>query len=190
MLFEDVWVQKGKVYTREYDPVLKKSYSRLTKYKAEYYLEDALGKYNSLLDPKTKLRKVFGSAYNVQGAYGVKRGDYVLLREEYFGSGFNKDPRVWHLDIETSVGLNSKGFPHAKDALEEITLIQFWDTIEKKGYVLGQEPWYYENDYSYPFDVEYINCGNERGIIDKYIELFKEKDPLIITAWSGNNFDF
>ena len=101
MLFEDTWSVRGKNYVRINDG--SGSLKISTSYKSEYYLEDSLGEYTSFIDQK-KLRRVQGSAYNVDGAYGVKNADYVCIRDSYFGKNlYNKTPNLWYLDIETSV---------------------------------------------------------------------------------------
>ena len=192
-LFEDAWTIKGKTYVREFNPQTQKSEKRLTPYKAEYYVKDNLGKYRGFLDQEP-LRKVKGSAYDVDDAYGVKSGEYVAIREDYFGDGskYNKNPRTWFLDIETSVNTQpgSTGFPHPEDALEPIVLIQFWDSTEKQGYVLGLEEWYKKDDYKYDFDIKYLKYDSEVELLNGFMQLFNDLDPFILYAWNGENFDF
>ena len=191
-LFEDAWIQKGVAYLREYDTDLGKSVTRPTTYKSEYYVPDKQGKYRGFLD-NVPLRKVQGSSYNVDNAYGARNARYVAIREEHFGKDtFNKKPNTWFLDIETSVATQpgSSGFPDPENALEPIVLIQFWDTKTNKGYVLGLEEWYYRKDYKYDFEVEYIKYDSEKDLLKGFIKLFKEQDPFLIYAWNGEQFDF
>jgi len=189
MLFEDVWTSKGKVFVREQDAT-KKSKKRETHYKSEYYLKDPLGEYRGLLDNEP-LRKVQGSAYGVDNAYGERTGKYVVLRDEYFSKGmYNKNPGSFFLDIETSVGTVTNGFPYPEEALEPIVLVQFWDTTTNQGYVLGLEEWHHQKDYHYDFDLKYIKYNSEKDLLLGFIDLFKSLDPLIIYAWNGSNFDF
>ncbi len=192
-LFEDTWTIKGRNYVRVYDEQQQKSVMAPTAYKGEYYVEDVLGKYKSLLDNSIKLRKVQGSAYNVQGAHGAVQANYVTIREDYFGKNmYNKKPGIFYLDIETSVATQpgSSGFPQPEDALEPIVLIQFFDTTSNKGYVLGLEEWTHRKDYEYDFDLEYIKYDSEKELIYGYFEFFKDLDPLMIYAWNGNGFDY
>ena len=188
-LFEQSWTNAGKTYIREFNPSSGKSERTLTNYKPEYFIRDNLGSYTGFLDGK-KLRKVQGSSYNIPDAYNTTSAPYVAIREEYFGKKYNNKPGIFYFDIETKVGYNSTGFPNPEDALEEICLIQFFDTTSSKGYILGLEEWYYRSDYSYDFELEYITCKDEKELLNKYLELFKELDPLIIYAWNGDNFDF
>ena len=192
MLFESVWTKKGKTFVREYNPDTNKSQKRETHYKSEYYLPDPLGEYKGLLDNKP-LRKVQGSAYGVENAYGEKNAKYVCLRDEYFDKDkYNLSPNVWFLDIETSVGTNSEGFPEPTEALEPIVLIQFFDEKTKTGYVLGLEDWYYKDDpeYKTDFKLVYKQYETEHDLINGFINLFETLDPLIIYAWNGSGFDF
>ena len=84
----------------------------------------------------------------------------------------------------------STGFPDPLEALEPIVLIQFWDTKEEKGYVLGLEPWYYQEYYKYDFDLEYIKYNSEKELLQGFYDLFRTLDPLFIYAWNGENFDY
>ena len=189
-LFEDAWVVRGKTYVREFDTTRDKSNVRQVSARAEYYLKDPNGRFTGLIDGES-LKKEQGSAWEVEGAYGAKKGNYVYIRDTHFGqSSYNLSPRIWHLDIETKVGYNSVGFPVPEKALEEICLIQFWDTIAEKGYVYGLEEWHNELDYDYPFEVEYITCKNEIDLLQRFFRHFMNIDPFIITAWNGSGFDF
>ncbi len=82
------------------------------------------------------------------------------------------------------------GFPKPELALEPIVLIQLYDSIENKGYVLGLEDWVYRDDYKYDFDLEYIKCQSEEELLSTFLKLFKTLDPFIIYAWNGELFDF
>lgn len=190
-LFEQSWTQANKTYIREFNKVTGASEKRLTNYKAEYYLQDKLGTFTGFLDGE-KLRKVQGSSYKVPNAYNSTAAPYVAIKEEYFGKSYNKKPGIFYLDIETSVATqpDSTGFPQPDEALEPIVLIQFFDTKSNKGYILGLEEWYKREDYNYDFELEYIHCNTEKELINKYLDLFKELDPLLIYAWNGDNFDF
>jgi len=181
-LFEDSFTIKGKTYIREYDG--KKSQKRLTNYKSEYYLPDSNGEYRGFLD-NVPLRKVSGSAWNVSDTYGELNAKYVAIREENLK--YNKDPRVWHLDIETKVGSE---FPKPENADQEISCIQFLDTYENKVYLLTTFEFKYKDDYNIPIDYDYLHFNTEIEMIDGFLKLFKELDPFIIYAWGGDHFDF
>ncbi len=120
-LFETSWAVKGKVYIREYDTTLEKSVKKLTEYQSEYYLEDNLGEYKSLLNPDINLRRVQGSSYNISNAYGAKDGKYVAIRDEYIlnKNQYNKNPRIWYFDIETSV---SRSFKNINEPNKQIKI--------------------------------------------------------------------
>lgn len=183
-LFEDTWTTKNRNYFRIFDTDKNKSFMESTIHKSEYYMEDILGTYKALYDNSINLRRVQGSAYNVDGAYGPVQADYVAIREEYFGKNrYNKTPGIFYLDIETSVSTQpgSVGFPKPEDALEPIVLIQFFDTTSNKGYVLGLEEWSYRDDYSYDFDLEYIKYDTEKELIRGYLDFFKTLDRSIVT---------
>jgi len=191
MLIEDVYTIKGKTFIRENDENGSSTVKETTA-KAEYFVQDTLGTYKGFLDGKP-LRKVEGSAYNVSGAYGEKGAKYVAIRDYAVkGTKHNKNPRTWMLDIETKVNEHpdSNGFPHPKDALEEISCIQILDSIENKIYLFSTFEFKYENDYEVPLAYDYIYCETEEILITKYLELFKELNPLVLWAWGGDNFDW
>ncbi len=183
-LFEDSFTIKGKTYIREYDDSLKKSVKRLTKYKSEYYVYDPMGEYKGFLDNKP-LRKVEGSSWNVSDAYGSRKAKYVAIRDE--NPKYNYDPRVWYLDIETKVGTE---FPKPEDADQEISCIQFLDSKENKVYLLSTFDFVYKDDYDFPIECDYRYFETEIELIEGYLKLFKELDPMVIYAWGGDNFDF
>lgn len=184
-LFEATWTTKGKNYIRFFDG--NKTIKTSTSFKPEHFIEDKLGDYTSFLD-NVKLRKI---KQNSSGTvYGQRQAIYIAIREA--GQKFNDNPNIWYLDIETSVGTqpNSEGFPKPEEALEPIVLIQFFDTKTNKAYILGLEEWTYQKDYNYDIDVEYIKYDNEEKMILGFLSFFKNLDPLIITAWNGNGFDY
>jgi len=82
------------------------------------------------------------------------------------------------------------GFPKPDKALEEICLMQVFDSKLNTVFVFGSRPWYYQDSYDFEYDVKYIHCKDEIDIIEKYLTVFKKVDPLLIYAWNGSGFDF
>ena len=102
-LYEHSWHRYGKTYARIYDTKRNKSLKIASKHKSEYFKEDPKGEYKSFLDKKP-LKKVQGSAWDVQDAYGILKGDYALIRDEFFkDSLYNVYPSIFYIDIETAV---------------------------------------------------------------------------------------
>ena len=109
MLFETAWTTKGVTYTRQFDTTKNKSIKQKTHFKSEYFLESPSGEFKGFLDG-VPLKKVEGSAYGVNNAYGEKAAKYVAIRD--LGNKYNIDPRTWFLDIETSVASFVYGNPN------------------------------------------------------------------------------
>ena len=104
---------------------------------------------------------------------------------------YDEEEKVWKSPMDSCyLKRNSTGFPQADLALEPIVLMQFYDTQEEKGYILGLEDWYYQDDYVYNFDLEFIKYDSEVEMLQGFLKLFKKLDPLIIYAWNGGGFDY
>ena len=85
-------------------------------------------------------------------------------------------------------------FPDVEKAQHEIVLIQIYDNIENKIFVLGLKDFdlkkLNELGYKLDADVKYVNCQNEIKLLTIFIQIFKKLDPLILFAWNGLGFDF
>ncbi len=190
-LFESAWRSKYEFFERYYDTDLNRSLSRKIDLPYEWYEPSSRGLYESILDSEIKLDKKQGKARDGRDNYGFIDPIYRSIRDNYWGkNSYNLNPRIFYLDIETRSGQNSVGFPTPEKALEEISLIQFYDNIEKTLFVLGSRDWKHQSDYEFDFDVKYINCQNETKLIQAFLTLFEKLNPLIIYAWFGDGFDF
>ena len=111
--------------------------------------------------------------------YGSTQYAYACLNENYGNDYERKHIRVATIDIEVA---SENGFPQPEDADQEITAI----TIRMDGisYVLGVGE--YTTTYS---SVKYLNCKSEDRLITKFLELWRQLDPDIITGWHIQFFD-
>jgi len=81
------------------------------------------------------------------------------------------------------------GFPHAKDANEEVTVIQIYDSVSKKYYVLGRKD--YTDTYTSKYgEVKYINCKTEETLLNMFMKLLDKQDPAILVGFNSLPFDF
>lgn len=120
--------------------------------------------------------------------YGNKSPVMKFIRDNFSNSHeSNHDYRTHFIDIETRVTLNE--FPDAETVKEEVSLIQLYDTFEKKYYVLGVKDCVVTNKYNYG-DVSYILCDNEKDLLNKWILLVDKLDPTIIVGFNTFRFDF
>lgn len=192
-LFETAWKEDYSFYERVYDTQLKKSIKRQIKLPYEWYEESSNGDYSYILDDKIKLTRHQGKAKDGRNHYGFIDPLYRNIKDNYWGKEqYNQTPRTWYLDIETRVGQNpqSEGFPVPEKALEEVVLIQVYDSELNVMIVIGSRPWYYEQDYALDFKHQYIETSNEIELFQTYFKIFAKLNPLIIYAWNGLGFDF
>lgn len=192
-LFESTWREGYDFYERYYDTNLKKSIKRQIKLPYEWYEPSSRGLYSFILDPTIKLEKKQGNAKQGRDHYGFLDPMYRNIRDNYWNQGkYQLDPRIMYLDIETRVGQNSTGFPVPSKAAEQISMIQIFDSETQHVIMLGLRKWKHLDEYQEKFDypLKYIECKNEFELIEKFVQIFKKLDPLIIYAWNGNGFDY
>ena len=108
-LFETSWFDNFKVYERVFDPETGTTRVNQIDGKSEYFVEDPKGLYTNFLDDSIKYSKKFGNAKDAREHAGVCSPIYRNIRDNYIETkSFNKNPRVWYLDIETRSGVHYK----------------------------------------------------------------------------------
>jgi len=109
-LFECAWRDGFLHYERFYDTVTKQSVSKRVDIPCEWYEESSKGHYTYILDDTVTLEKKQGRAKKGRGKYGFLDPTYRNIRDNYWeNDNYNKEPRIWYLDIETRSG---KSFKH------------------------------------------------------------------------------
>ena len=108
-LFETSWMNDFKVYERVFDPDTGTTQVNKIDGKSEYFVEDPKGLYSDFLDSTIKYSKKFGNAKDAREHAGACSPIYRNIRDNYIETkSFNKNPRVWYLDIETRSGVHYK----------------------------------------------------------------------------------
>ena len=108
-LFETSWFDNFKVYERVFDPETGTTQVNKIDGKSEYFVEDPKGLYTNFLDDSIKYSKKFGNAKDAREHAGACSPIYRNIRDNYIETkSFNKNPRVWYLDIETRSGVHYK----------------------------------------------------------------------------------
>ena len=108
-LFETSWFDNFKVYERVFDPETGTTRVNQIDGKSEYFVEDPKGLYTNFLDDTIKYSKKFGNAKDAREHAGSCSPIYRNIRDNYIETkSFNKNPRVWYLDIETRSGVHYK----------------------------------------------------------------------------------
>jgi DNA polymerase elongation subunit (family B) len=187
MLFETAWKEDYDFYKRVSDG--SKSHKVKIDNKYEWYTERSSGMYKAMLDDNISLELNLSSNSKAgRTEYGFIDPIYRHIRDYHWvNKSYNKNPRVWYIDIETR---STQGFPKPEIASETVTLIQIYDSVTKTMYVLGLRDWVHQNDYEFDYTVKYINVKDEVSLFNAFFKLFKAFDPLIIYAWNGNGFDY
>lgn len=191
-LFESSWRDGFQFFERVYDTDLKKSIKRELNSTYEWYEPKSNGLYSYILDENVKLdKKISNSPKDGRDKYGFLDPLYKNIRDNYWNkNAYNLKPRIFYLDIETRVGINSTGFPVPEKAAEEICLMQFYDNYSETMFVLGNREWKHKNDYNLGYNIQYIACKDEIELLETYLKIFQKLDPLIIYAWNGDGFDY
>ena len=113
--------------------------------------------------------------------YGSTNFPYVYINETYPGK-IDYDPeqiKIANIDIEVG---SENGFPEPASATEPITAITF--KIAGHFYVFGCGD--YDNNRD---DVTYTKCRDENNLIMRFLEMWEETSPDIVTGWNIQFFD-
>ena len=113
--------------------------------------------------------------------YGSTNFPYVYINEAYQGK-VDYDPaliRIANIDIEVG---SENGFPEPASASEPITAITF--KLHGHFYVFGCGDFVNTRD-----DVTYTKCNDENNLIMRFLEMWEETSPDIVTGWNIQFFD-
>ena len=189
-LFEIGYQDGWKNFVRYFDTDLDKSCVKEIDNRTEYFEPDPHGAYQHLITGE-RCTKFLGKAKDAQEKPGVTRPIYRYIRDNVWEKNkFNLNPRIWYLDIETRSGTCSKGFPEPKDALEPISLIQFFDSKLEVMFILGYRNWEQRPGYELDYKVKYFKFEDELSLLEGFRKIFAKLDPLIVYAWNGMGFDY
>lgn len=163
----------------------------------ERYIEDASGDFTYFLNPEIKLRRI--TKKTDLPVYGNYKPDLCYIRDFYWQKNYNKSPRYWFLDLETTAkrSVDTKSFP------ETIVCIQIYDSktntvivfsltdfIKGIDYTESESGNYTFNGEVFDFKLKYFKLNSEVELILAFFKLIKTLDPAIISAYNGEGFDF
>lgn len=191
--YTNVALNRGDILLRGYEHG--RRVQRRIKYKPYLFVPDAKkGDYRSLVgnNPMSKIdfdsvndAKEFMDKYSDVSNFeyhGLTRWQYLFINDYYPGLvDFDVGVvRTAFLDIECG---SEGGFPNIKLADQPLTAITISDGT--KYWTLSYFDGFMNNDP----DVEYIQCKNERELIFKFLDIYREIDPDVITGWNVEGFD-
>ena len=111
--------------------------------------------------------------------YGSTNYAYACLNEQY-NSDFDPDQiKVANIDIEVG---SEDGFPDPELANQPVTAITM--SVNGHYYVFGVG----EYQVLQP-NVEYVDCGSERRLLNMFLDFWERIDADIITGWNVDGFD-
>lgn len=199
-LFETSWMNDFKVYERVFDPDTGITQVNKIDGKSEYFVEDPKGLYSDFLDSTIKYSKKFGNAKDAREHAGACSPIYRNIRDNYIETkSFNKNPRVWYLDIETRSGVHYKITDSRKVLLKnkstgEITKTTLEDTQKLKdsdlqNYLISEDGSNFsEVQYSTLF--EKTQSFPDPGLAEQEITLIQVLDNIEQTVYILGLRDF
>ena len=115
--------------------------------------------------------------------YGNSRYDYAFI-SEVFPNIIEWDREKIHVvNIDIEVG-SENGFPNPDSASEPVTAIACKFSQSKEYYIFGCGDYKKHRD-----DVIYFKCKDEYDLIEKFLQIWNEKSPDIVTGWNVKTFD-
>jgi DNA polymerase elongation subunit (family B) len=169
-----------------------KRFTDKVEYNPTLYLQSKDGDYRTLdgqslapvsqgtMRDATEFMKRYEDVDNFK-VYGSTNFPYVYVNEAYPGK-VDYDPsqiKIANIDIEVG---SENGFPEPASASEPITAITF--KIAGHFYVFGC------GDYdNYRDDVTYLKCRDENNLIMRFLDMWEETSPDIVTGWNIQFFD-
>ena len=111
--------------------------------------------------------------------YGMQQFAYAYIQEQYPVREFDVNQlNILNFDIETR---SDEGFPNIREADMEILSIAL--RCNGQSYILGC------GEYKTSGDDKYIKCVSEADLLHKFIDLWRELNPDIVTGWNVEMFD-
>lgn len=166
---------KPSLYIETKNPSIYKTINNINLEKKEF--DDILSFYRFLRDNK--------DISNLK-LYGNDSIKYQWLSDNFPGvvnADYNKFRKVF-IDIETCCEL---GFPEPSRAPEPINALTYYDSILKKYYVLTDKTL---GEVTINDDeCELIQCENEYELLYKFITIWRNNFPDIISGWNTRHFD-
>lgn len=149
------------------------------------YVRDPSGKYLSMTGERVSKTRRF-----TRGNPNVFESDLPketrVLTDIYLNEDNPSEGNiVMYFDIEVSM---ANGIPNTRNPNNEITSIALYDPMTQKYTVIVlDKAMLYKNRST--DDVDTIFCATEADLLHKFITLYEEIQPTIITGWNSNGFD-
>lgn len=143
------------------------------------YLESM--KFESIRDAKEFIKN-YSEVENFK-IYGNNRFEYDYISSTFPGQIDWDLNKIQIVNIDIEVG-SENGFPEPVHALEPITAITCKFSSSEDYYILGCGQYKKHRD-----NIIYYKCNDEIDLIEKFLQLWSEKSPDVITGWNVRDFD-
>ena len=149
------------------------------------YIKDPTGKYLTMTgDRVSKTRRFTRGNPNIFES-DLPRETRVLTDLYLHEDNPSEGNIVMYFDIEVSM---ENGVPDVHKPNNEITSIALYDsTIDKYTVIVLDKNNFYTDRQSDGADI--LFCTSETDLLHKFISLYEEIQPTIITGWNSNGFD-
>lgn len=125
------------------------------------------------------------------------RNEIQFLAERYHGIPDDEMEvpklKVYYLDIEV---IPKEGFPSTKNPQDPVVLISIRDSINKRTFTFGYDPFYnryYDSDlyaeYKKPDDVKYIMCKDEEELLRRFFNFMNKFPCDVLSGYNIWSFD-
>lgn len=188
----------NKVLVRGIDTEKGHDYIRRDEFKPTMFVQGKQGqtKYRNLQgDPvypiqpgSMKETRDFIKQYSDVDGFKIEGNDNFALQYvcEQHPKTIKWDPkaiRICNIDIEVE---SDKGFPHPDKAASIINAITIYDNLDDVYYTWALGSW---NNHREDITVVYVECADEKVLLDAFIRFWQIKTPHVVTGWNIDGFD-
>jgi DNA polymerase elongation subunit (family B) len=123
-----------------------------------------------------------------EATYDISIGNLQTNSKAHTGYVFDEELNKY-VPVLKSCYLRKPGFPHAKDAMYKITVIQTYDTKLKQYIIFGLQDW--DNNYKSKWgEVKYYKMKDEKQMLESFIKLIQTRNPTALNSFNGEVFDY
>jgi DNA polymerase elongation subunit (family B) len=149
------------------------------------YVKDPSGKYLSMTGERVSKTRRFTKGHPSVFESDLSKETRVLTDLYLHEDNPSEGNVIMYFDIEVSM---ANGIPNTQNPNNEITSIAVYDpTIEKYSvFVLDAQQLYTDRNTEV---ADIMFCHSEQDLLHKFITVYEQIQPTILTGWNSNGFD-
>ncbi len=149
------------------------------------YVKDPSGKYLSMTGERVSKTRRFTKGHPSVFESDLSKETRVLTDLYLHEDNPSEGNVIMYFDIEVSM---ANGIPNTQNPNNEITSIAVYDpTIQKYSvFVLDVQQLYTDRNTE---AADIIFCPSEQDLLHKFITVYEQIQPTILTGWNSNGFD-